>query len=88
MPLFLPLPIFFPHPDQWVHCYISMHIILNGEQRAIKSQTLDAMIAEQGVSPDTVIAEVNLELIKKDDWPQTRLAEGDKVELLSFVGGG
>lgn len=70
------------------HAYISMYIILNGEQRAIKSQTLDAMIAEQGVAPDTVIAEVNLELIKKDDWEQTTLAEGDKVELLSFVGGG
>ncbi|MCW5213280.1 sulfur carrier protein ThiS [Desulfobulbus sp. TB] len=61
---------------------------MNGEQRAIKSQTLDAMIVEQGISLDTVIAEVNLELIKKDDWAQTRLAEGDKVELLSFVGGG
>ncbi|WYD79660.1 MAG: sulfur carrier protein ThiS [Candidatus Electrothrix gigas] len=88
-PSFFLFPHFYiPHPDQWVHCYIAMHIILNGEQTAIKSQTLDAMIAEQGVSPDTVIAEVNLELIKKDDWAQTYLAEGDKVELLSFVGGG
>ncbi|MCI5150321.1 MAG: sulfur carrier protein ThiS [Candidatus Electrothrix sp. MAN1_4] len=65
-----------------------MHIILNGEQTAISSPTLLAMVVEKGFNPDTLIAEVNLELIKKEDWDQTPLAEGDKVELLSFVGGG
>jgi thiamine biosynthesis protein ThiS len=65
-----------------------MRIILNGEETVITSPTLLAMVVEQGFTPDTLIAEVNLELIKKDDWDQTPLAEGDKVELLSFVGGG
>ena len=65
-----------------------MHIILNGEQTAITSPTLLAMVKEKGFDPDSVIAEVNLQLIKKDDWEQTALAEGDTVELLSFVGGG
>jgi sulfur carrier protein len=65
-----------------------MRIILNGEETAITSQTLYTMMQEQGFNPDTLIAEVNLELINKDDWKQTPLAEGDKVELLSFVGGG
>ena len=68
--------------------YISMHIILNGEQTAISSPALLAMMKEKGFDPDTVIAEVNFRLIKKDDWEQTGLAEGDTVELLSFVGGG
>ena len=65
-----------------------MYIILNGEETAVSSQTLHAMVEEKGFDPDSVIAEVNLKLIKKDNWVQTRLAEGDKVELLSFVGGG
>ena len=65
-----------------------MDIILNGEQTAITGPTLLAMVKEKGFDPDTVIAEVNLQLIKKDDWEQTTLAEGDTVELLSFVGGG
>ena len=65
-----------------------MHIILNGEQTAINSPTLHAMIVEKGFDPDTVIAEVNLQLIKKNDWEQTSLNKGDTVELLSFVGGG
>ncbi|MGB5685810.1 MAG: sulfur carrier protein ThiS [Candidatus Electrothrix sp.] len=65
-----------------------MHIILNGEQTVISSQSLHAMIVEKGFDPDTVIAEVNLQLIKKNDWEQTSLNQGDTVELLSFVGGG
>lgn len=65
-----------------------MYIILNGEQTAVSSQTLRAMVKEKGFDPDSVIAEVNLQLIKKDNWDQTTLVEGDKVELLSFVGGG
>jgi thiamine biosynthesis protein ThiS len=65
-----------------------MYIILNGEQTAITSDTLLAMMKEKGVEPDSVIAEVNLELIKKNDWERTPLNEGDTVELLSFVGGG
>ncbi|WP_446009405.1 sulfur carrier protein ThiS [Candidatus Electrothrix sp.] len=65
-----------------------MHIILNGEETAISGPTLLAMVKEKGFAPDSVIAEVNLQLIKKEDWEQTVLAEGDTVELLSFVGGG
>ncbi len=65
-----------------------MHIILNGKQTASNSPNLHAMIVEKGFDPDTVIAEVNFQLIKKNDWEQTTLNEGDTVELLSFVGGG
>lgn len=65
-----------------------MQITLNGEQTESAGLTLCEMIVEKGFAPDTVIAEVNLQLIKKEDWRQTALNEGDTVELLSFVGGG
>ncbi len=65
-----------------------MQIILNGEKTEAAGPTLYEMIAEKGFTPDTVIAEVNLQLIKKENWRQTALNEGDTVELLSFVGGG
>ena len=65
-----------------------MYITLNGEQTAITGPTLLAMVKEKGFNPNTVIAEVNAQLIQKDDWEQTALTEGDTVELLSFVGGG
>ncbi len=65
-----------------------MQIILNGKKTGATGPTLYEMIVEKGFTPDTVIAEVNLQLIKKEDWRQTTLNEGDTVELLSFVGGG
>ena len=65
-----------------------MDIILNGEHTTITGPTLLAMVKEKGFDPDTLIAEVNAQLIQKNDWEQTVLAQGDTVELLSFVGGG
>jgi sulfur carrier protein len=65
-----------------------MQLTLNGQQTETASPTLQAMILEKGFDPDSVIAEVNFQLIKKEDWQQAALNEGDTVELLSFVGGG
>ncbi|XOF32298.1 MAG: sulfur carrier protein ThiS [Candidatus Electrothrix sp. YB6] len=65
-----------------------MHITLNGEKTATAGRTLHEMVLEKGFNPDAVIAEVNFQLIKKEDWQQMPLHEGDTVELLSFVGGG
>jgi sulfur carrier protein len=33
-------------------------------------------------------AAVNMEIVKKEDWDKKTLKEGDKIELLQFVGGG
>ncbi|MCI5224222.1 MAG: sulfur carrier protein ThiS, partial [Candidatus Electrothrix sp. AR4] len=60
-----------------------MLITLNGEKTTTAGLTLYEMILEKGFTLDTVIAEVNLQLIKKEDWRQTALNEGDTVELLS-----
>uniref|UniRef100_UPI00405751F1 sulfur carrier protein ThiS n=1 Tax=Candidatus Electronema sp. TaxID=2698783 RepID=UPI00405751F1 len=65
-----------------------MQITLNGESVSTAALSLREMIIEQGFEPDTVIAEVNFELIKRERWQQHLLREGDTVELLSFVGGG
>lgn len=65
-----------------------MQITLNGQPLATAGRTLQEMIAEQGYDPDAIVAEVNRELIKKECWQEHVLCEGDRVELLSFVGGG
>ncbi|MCI5144719.1 MAG: sulfur carrier protein ThiS [Candidatus Electrothrix sp. AR3] len=65
-----------------------MQITLNGQKTDTASQTLHEMIEEKGFNPDTVIAELNFELIKQENRQQVVLSEGDTVELLSFVGGG
>ena len=65
-----------------------MQLTLNGEKAATAGRTLHEVILEKGFDPETIIAEVNFQLIKKEDWRQMPLHEGDTVELLSFVGGG
>ena len=65
-----------------------MQIVLNGQQVQTEVRTLRELIVEKGIDPETIVAEVNLELIKKEHWQHYVLQDGDTVELLSFVGGG
>jgi thiamine biosynthesis protein ThiS len=40
------------------------------------------------MKPDRVAVELNRELVPRDRWPSTQLGDGDKLEIVHFVGGG
>lgn len=62
---------------------------MNGDQKEIaESLALDALITELGLKSERLAVEVNRRIIRRADWPSTMLAEGDKVEIVHFVGGG
>lgn len=66
-----------------------MTLIINGENRDFTGiSTLSDLVAQLGMKPDRVAIELNRELVRRDQWPETRLSEGDKVEIVQFVGGG
>ena len=66
-----------------------MTIFLNGEPKEIPSDLAVAgLIQELGLTPERLAIEVNRRIIRRADWPSTTLAEGDKVEIVHFVGGG
>jgi len=66
-----------------------MNILLNGEPKEIAANLAVAgLIAELGLTPERLAIEVNRRIIRRADWPSTTLAEGDKVEVVHFVGGG
>jgi sulfur carrier protein len=66
-----------------------MKVTVNGESREIEEGTkLARLIEELGVKEKVMAAAVNMEIVKKAQWPQHELHEGDRVELLHFVGGG
>jgi thiamine biosynthesis protein ThiS len=66
-----------------------MTLTINGEDREFSSiQTLTELIAQLGMKPDRVAVELNRELIRRDCWSQTKLSDGDKLEIVHFVGGG
>lgn len=68
-----------------------MKLQINGEERTFDSPppfTLAALVESLGMKSDRVAIELNRDIVPRDRWAQTMLAEGDKLELVHFVGGG
>ena len=66
-----------------------MDIIVNGEARKFKSEsTLLEILIELSLEGKVMAAAVNMEIVKQDSWNTYKLNNGDKLELLDFVGGG
>ena len=66
-----------------------MTLTINGESREFASvSTLSDLVAQLGMKPDRVAVELNRELIPRDRWSETKLAAGDRLEIVHFVGGG
>ena len=66
-----------------------MKILVNGENKEFSElMTLEELIQQLGVRKETVVAEVNRQIIQLEKRPGLKLADGDQVELIQFVGGG
>jgi thiamine biosynthesis protein ThiS len=65
-----------------------MNLTINGETQSSSAETLGALIEGLGMKPDRVAIELNREIVPRDQWPNTPLREGDRLEIVHFVGGG
>jgi sulfur carrier protein len=69
-----------------------MKLKINGEERvfneAIQPFTLTALIENLGMKSDRVAVELNRDIVPRDRWAATELREGDRLEIVHFVGGG
>jgi sulfur carrier protein len=65
-----------------------MNLIINGESQTLFADTLAALVDQLGMKSDRVAIELNREIVPRGQWAQTRLAEGDRLEIVHFVGGG
>lgn len=65
-----------------------MLIQLNGEQREVDAQTVAALVEALGLDLRKVAVERNLEIVPRSLYLATALAEGDRIEIVQFVGGG
>jgi thiamine biosynthesis protein ThiS len=62
---------------------------INGEPKMYDvALSLAALISQMGLKPDRVAVELNREIVPRDQWAQTNLADGDRLEIVHFVGGG
>jgi sulfur carrier protein len=66
-----------------------MNIFLNGQEQSIEAGTsLTALVATFAQDPRGVAIERNREIVSKSAWDTCILAEGDRLEVVQFVGGG
>lgn len=66
-----------------------MEITLNGESKKIESEvTLDRLLDLFSLPRARVAVELNRSVIRRADWPETSLRDGDVIEVIHFVGGG
>ena len=64
-------------------------IQVNGEYRGVSDgQTVAALLHELDIRVDRVAVELNLEILDRDDFDSRGLREGDRLEILSFIGAG
>jgi thiamine biosynthesis protein ThiS len=66
-----------------------MRLTVNGEiLEKTNARTVMELLNELRIRPGQVAVEVNLAIIKKADYSTFGLNDGDKVEIVNFVGGG
>ncbi|AWV18922.1 MULTISPECIES: sulfur carrier protein ThiS [unclassified Methylobacterium] len=70
-----------------------MKLVVNGEPRDCAAETVDALFrleaAESGIeSPQGVAIALNGRVLRRRDWEETRIAEGDRVEIVRAMQGG
>lgn len=66
-----------------------MKITVNGETKEFENGlSLQDIMQKLGIAEKVMAAAVNMEVVKKQEWQKFSPKEGDKIELLHFVGGG
>lgn len=66
-----------------------MNIFCNGQQQTVDDQsTLNELVLSLDLNPQSLVAEVNGKIVEHPNFTGHTLQEGDKVELIRFVGGG
>lgn len=64
-------------------------MIVNGEKMPLAQNiTIKELILKLNLNPQTIVVEVNLNIIAKEQHDSTILYKNDKVEIINFVGGG
>ena len=68
---------------------IGMHLFINGGEKTFDGPPSLARLIEQlGLKGDRVAVELNREIVPRGQWAETQLKDGDRLEVVHFVGGG
>jgi sulfur carrier protein len=66
-----------------------MKLQINGNLRDFPGPLcLQELFQQLGIKPDRVAVELNRNIVPREQWDKTALSEGDRLEIVHFVGGG
>ncbi len=69
-----------------------MKLIINGEHKVIQAisgtTSLDRVINQLDHHPQSIVVEFNGMIIQRKNWPSQQVSHGDKIEIVTIVGGG
>lgn len=66
-----------------------MKLVVNGKPVELPDgSTVAALVSHLGVEPAKVAVERNQDVVPRRTWAEAQLADGDQVEIVTFVGGG
>lgn len=65
-----------------------MEITVNGSRSTIDKMSVSTYLRTLDIDPKRVAVELNLEILPKADYDTTVLNDGDRIEIVQFVGGG
>jgi thiamine biosynthesis protein ThiS len=64
-------------------------ILVNGEEKElVEGLTVAQLIEALALKPERLAVELNRKIVRRAQWGSTSLSDGDKVEIVHFVGGG
>lgn len=66
-----------------------MRLLLNGEERDVAEVvTIADLVGALGLDARKVAVERNLEIAPRSTYAETQLEDGDRIEIVTFIGGG
>ena len=63
-------------------------VTINGKDVDAAGMTIAAYLEQAEYDPRVVVVEKNEEIVGKDTYQKTTLADGDVIEIVTFMGGG
>jgi thiamine biosynthesis protein ThiS len=67
----------------------TFRIVVNGESRGVRAgETIASLVRTLELDPERLAIELDRRIVKRATWAATALAEGARLEIVQFVGGG
>lgn len=67
----------------------TIDIVVNGESREVAAGTnIEALLSLLELPRERIAVELNRRIVRKTSWPEVELSDGDRLEIVHFVGGG